>query len=292
MTTAWRIELPTGIGLNVVTAGDPANRPLILLHGFPESHRTWRGIAPLLADRFFLIMPDQRGYGASDLPSDVADYRPEALIADIFALAQAFELQQFALVGHDWGGAIAWAAALASPEQVAKLAVINSPHPWIFQKTLIENPAQRSASQYINLFRKPEIEDVIRWKGFEWFFERSLGDHVDIATIDPEERARYLSDWSRPGALTAMLNWYRATGLIVPLPGADMAEPRWMKRFPGLKVPTVVIWAMEDRALLPVQLDGLDAWVEDLAIVRIEEAGHFVPWERPDEVAAALLAFL
>ncbi len=292
MTDAKRVKLSTGVTLNVVEAGPKTGEPLILLHGFPESHRTWRGIAPALAEKFRLIMPDQRGFGASDLPQQVADYRPGKLTADIVALADALGLNQFALAGHDWGGAIAWAAAQAHCDRINRLIVINSPHPWVFQKTLIDDPAQRAASQYMNIFRKAETEAMIEWKGFDWFFERSFAPHVDLAIISEDERAGYIKDWSRKGALTAMLNWYRATGLKVPLPDADMTEPTWMAAFPKLTVPTLVIWGMLDPALLPIQLDALGDWVDDLTIVRLADAGHFAPWQAPDEVAKAMLDFL
>ena len=111
MTEVRRIALKTGVTLNVALAGDPASAPVILLHGFPESHRTWRGIAPLLQERFFLVMPDQRGFAGSDRPQEVEAYETDKVVGDIFALADALGLEHFALVGHDWGGAIAWPAA-------------------------------------------------------------------------------------------------------------------------------------------------------------------------------------
>ena len=292
MTAQRRIPLSGGVTLNVASAGDPANPPVILLHGFPESHRTWRLVAPLLAERFHLIMPDQRGFGASDRPSEVSAYAPHRLTADVFALADALKLERFALVGHDWGGAIAWTAALTNDPRLAKLAIVNAPHPWLFQKALIDDPDQRAASQYMNVFRSPATERMIEAKGFDWFFDRSFSAHVDLAIIPPEERARYIADWSRPGALTAMLNWYRATGLAVPLPGEDMGLPAWMDQVPKAHVPTLVVWGMLDPAILPGQLIGLEDWVDDLTITRLPDAGHFAPWQAPHDVAEALAGFL
>ncbi|MES2147825.1 MAG: alpha/beta fold hydrolase [Pseudomonadota bacterium] len=287
-----QVALSTGVTLNVVTAGSAANPPVILLHGFPESHRTWRLVAPLLAERFHLIMPDQRGFGASDRPADVRAYAPHRLTADVFALADALKLERFALVGHDWGGAIAWTAALTQDPRLAKLAIVNAPHPWLFQKALIDDPEQRAASQYMNIFRSPATERMIEAKGFDWFFDRSFSAHVDLAIIPPEERARYIADWSRPGALTAMLNWYRATGLAVPLPDEHMALPAWMDQVPKVHVPTLVLWGMLDPAILSGQLIGLEDWVDDLTIERLPDAGHFAPWQAPREVAEALADFL
>jgi len=293
VTDLRRVALSTGVTLNVALAGNPANPAVILLHGFPESHRTWRDIAPTLANDFYLVMPDQRGFGASDRPQEVEAYRADVLLRDIFALADALALDRFTLVGHDWGGAISWAAALRGDPRLIALAIINAPHPVIFQKSLIADPAQRAASQYISAFRTPGFERMIERMGYEAFFEKSFGAHVDLSIIPEAEKQRYLADWSQSGALTAMLNWYRGSQLVVPSPGATVALPDWLSNpFPKVTVPTLVVWGMKDPALLPLQLDGLDQWVKDLRIVRIPEAGHFAPWEAPDEVAAVLAPFL
>lgn len=293
MTEQRRIALSTGVTLNTAFAGDPDAPPVILLHGFPESHRTWREVAPLLQGKYRLIMPDQRGFGASDRPQDVEAYAADKLIGDIFALADSLGVERFALVGHDWGGAISWPAALRGDPRLERVAVINAPHPVVFQKSLIEDEDQREASQYIRAFRAPGFERSVEAMGYEAFFEKSFSRHVDLSIITDSERQRYLADWSRPGALTAMLNWYRASRLVVPSPGATIPLPDWLlEAFPTVKVPTLVIWGMEDPALLPVQLDGLDRLVEDLTIVRLPAAGHFAPWQAPKEVGAALLDFL
>jgi len=293
VTEFRQIALSTGVTLNVALAGDPANPAVVLLHGFPESHRTWRAIAPKLEDDFYLVMPDQRGFGASDRPQEAEAYSTNALVGDIFALAEALALERFALVGHDWGGAISWPAALSGDPRLIALAVINAPHPLIFQKSLIDDPAQRDASQYINAFRIPGFERSIEAMGFETFFDKSFSRHVDLAIVSDDEKHRYIADWSRSGAMVAMLNWYRGSKLVVPAPGEDATAPDWVSRpFPKVKVPTLVVWGMKDPALLPLQLDGLDEQVADLRIARIPEAGHFAPWEAPDQVVAALAPFL
>jgi pimeloyl-ACP methyl ester carboxylesterase len=129
--------------------------------------------------------------------------------------------------------------------------------------------------------------------GWEAFFDKSFSSHIDLATVEPEERAHYIAEWSRPGGFTAMLNWYRASKLVVPRPGIAVPLPDWvLGAFPKVAVPTLVIWGMRDRALLPIQLEGLDALVPDLRVHRIADAGHFVPWEKPEAVAAALKPFL
>ena len=293
MTEFRRIPLKTGVTLNVGLAGDPANPAIIFLHGFPESHRTWRAIAPELEDQFYLVTPDQRGFAGSDRPQEVEAYRTDLLVDDIFALAQALSIERFSLVGHDWGGAISWAAALRGDPRLERLVIINSPHPVIFQKSLIEDEEQRAASQYINAFRTPGFEKAVEAMGFPAFFEKSFSKHVDLAKISEAEKQQYLADWSQPGGLTAMLNWYRAAKVMVPRPGVTVPLPDLLLRaFPKVKVPTLVIWGMRDGALLPLQLDGMDALVEDLTVVRLPDVGHFAPWEAPDAVLQALEPFL
>ena len=293
MTEFRRVELSTGVALNVAIDGPDDGPSVILLHGFPESHRTWREIAPRLADCFRLVMPDQRGFAGSDMPPSVDDYATGKLVDDLFALADALHIGRFALVGHDWGGAVAWAAALGGDPRLARLAIVNSPHPAVFQKSVIEDSEQRAASQYINAFKAPGIEEHIRGKGFDWFFERSFSPHVDLALISPAEKRQYLADWSQPGALEAMLNWYRASKMVVPPHGVTIPLPDFLLRISRtIRIPTLVIWGMRDPALLPVQLDGLDRLVDDLQIVRLPDAGHFAPWEAPDKVVSALAPFL
>ena len=293
MTQFRRVALKTGVTLNVALAGDPAKPAVMLLHGFPESHRTWREVAPRLEDQFFLVMPDQRGFAGSDLPQEVDDYKTDTLIDDIFALADALDVERFALVGHDWGGAIAWGAALRNDPRLTRLAIVNAPHPVIFQKSLIEDADQRAASQYITAFRTPGFEKAVEAMGYEAFFEKTFARHTDVSKVPESEKQQYIADWSQPGAFSAMLNWYRGSRVIVPPPGVTVPLPDWLLRaFPKVEVPTLVIWGMKDAALLPIQLEGLGELVNDLTSVRLPDAGHFAPWEAGDAVARALQPFL
>ena len=288
-----RIALSTGISLNVATAGDPAAEPIILLHGFPESHRTWRELAPLLSGKLRLVMPDQRGFGDSDRPQEVGAYATETLLADLFALADALGIDRFALVGHDWGGAIAWAAAIKGDPRVERLAIVNSPHPLIFQKSLIEDDDQRAASQYIRAFREPGFEKFVEGVGYEAFFDKSFSKHVDVASIPAEERQHYIAQWSRPGALTSMLNWYRASKMVVPQPGITVDVPDLVLRaFPKIHIPVRIVWGLEDKALLPIQLEGIGEIGDDVEVFPLKGVGHFAPWEAAELVADALLPFL
>lgn len=288
-----KLQLSTGITMNVALAGPEDAPPVILLHGFPESHRTWRELAPLLSGKLRLVMPDQRGFGDSDRPQEVGAYATETLLADLFALADALGIDRFALVGHDWGGAIAWAAAIKGDPRVERLAIVNSPHPLIFQKSLIEDEDQRAASQYIRAFREPGFEKFVEGVGYEAFFDKSFSKHVDVASIPAEERQHYIAQWSRPGALTSMLNWYRASKMVVPQPGITVDVPDLVLRaFPKIHIPVRIVWGLEDKALLPIQLEGIGEIGDDVEVFPLKGVGHFAPWEAAELVADALLPFL
>jgi pimeloyl-ACP methyl ester carboxylesterase len=291
--TVTRIGLPTGVELCVQLGGPEEAEAILFLHGFPESHRTWREVAPDLARDFRTVAPDQRGFGASGKPEGVEQYRTDRILDDLIALADALGIGRFTLVGHDWGGAVAWLAALRHPDRIARLVIVNAPHPYVFQRSLIDDPAQRAASQYISAFRNPAMERGIEAMGLETFFAKTFASHADVGRLSPQEKQAYLDDWAMPGALTAMLNWYRASEIVVPQVGEDADPPVWTTlAFPNIVVPTLVIWALKDVALLPVQLEGLHSLVEDLRIVTIPDAGHFVPWERPEPVIAAIRDFM
>ena len=291
--TTTRIALPTGATLNVVDEGPRDGEAIVLLHGFPESHRTWRAVVPDLARDFRVVAPDQRGFAGSDKPEGVEAYRTEHILEDLIALTDALGLKQFTLAGHDWGGAVAWLAALRHPDRIKRLVIVNSPHPLVFQKSLIEDEAQRAASQYIRAFRNPAMEQGIAAMGFETFYEKTFGGHADLSLIPPEERQTYLDQWSASGALTAMLNWYRASEMVVPAIGEDAALPAWVNLpFPKVTVPTLVVWGLRDTALLPVQLATMHEHVPDLRTAATADAGHFIPWEYPDFVIAAIRDFI
>jgi pimeloyl-ACP methyl ester carboxylesterase len=271
-----RIRLSTGVELDVAISGNPANPPIILLHGFPESHRTWRHQTPELARDHYVVAPDQRGFARSSKPEGVENYAAGKIVADLIALADALEIGDFTLVGHDWGGAVAWMAALQHPLRIKRLIIINAPHPKIFQKSLFDDAEQRKASQYINRFRDTRLDQGLVGAGLERFFAST-----------------YMDEWGQPGAMTAMLNWYRASGVVVPKPDEEVERPLWLDApFPPVTQPTLVIWGMKDFALLPVQIEGLDEVVPRLTLVKIADAGHFVPWEKPEAVTAAMREWL
>lgn len=287
-----RIALPTGVELDVAIAGDPKNPAIFLLHGFPESHRTWRHQIPALAKDHYVIAPDQRGFARSSKPEGTENYSPDKPVADLLALADHLGVGDFTLVGHDWGGAIAWMAALQHPQRIKRLIIVNAPHPLVFQRSLFDDAEQRESSQYITAFRNPDFETFIDRMGIPTFFDTSFAKYTDAAALAPERDA-YIDEWSQPGTMTGMLNWYRGSSVIVPAPGETPERPAWLDGpFPPVTQPTLVIWGMKDTALRPVQLAELPNYVPDLTLVKIEDAGHFVPWEKPEPVTAAIRDWL
>ena len=288
-----RIPLSTGVTLNARHGGPEGAPAILFLHGFPESHRTWRNQIDDLSRDFRVVAPDQRGFGGADRPEGVENYETARIVQDAMALMDALGIDHFTLAGHDWGGAVAWTAALQHPKRVGRLIIVNAPHPLLFQKSLIEDEAQREASQYINFFRSEMAEAAIVAMGLEAFMEKVLLSHADPTKLPAEERQHYLEDWRQPGALTSMLNWYRASALVVPKPGEDAKAPLWTHApFPKLPMPTLVVWGLKDPALLPVQLEGLADQVQDLRIVTSPTASHFIPWEEPGTVTAAIRDFV
>jgi pimeloyl-ACP methyl ester carboxylesterase len=289
-----RVQLPNGISLNIVDEG-PVDAPvLIFLHGFPESHRTWRHQIAHFADRFRCIAPDQRGYRGSSKPQEVAAYTPDKLIGDVFLLADALGIAHFTIVGHDWGGALAWGVALGGQHaRVTRAVIANAPHPVTFQKLLYTHPGQREASQYIRGFRDTANDTLVKEHGLTGLLLKEVKWDRPTA-MEPEERDALLLDWQNRDAAFGMLNYYRASPIDVPTMDAPFEIPAgWTPpALPKLTIPTLVIWGLDDLALPPENLDGLEEIIDPLTIVRVPDCGHFVPWEAPDAVNAAMEAFL
>ncbi|PLK25532.1 alpha/beta fold hydrolase [Novosphingobium sp. TH158] len=289
-----RVALANGTQLDVLDCG-PADAPaLIFLHGFPESHRTWRHQVAHFSDRFRCIAPDQRGYRGSSKPQDVASYTPDKLIGDVFQLADALGIGQFTVVGHDWGGAIAWGVALLGQgTRVTRAVIANAPHPALFQKLLYIDPVQRAASQYMREFRDPANDALVREHGLGGLLLKAV-KWERSQKLEPEVRDAQFADWQDRDAAFAMLNWYRASPIVVPALDEPLALPDdWQEPpLPPLEIPTLVIWAMDDLALPPCNLDGMDAIIPSLTLCPVHGCGHFVPWEDPQAVNAAMDAFL
>jgi len=277
-----RLALPTGVELDTTLGGPPGAPPILFLHGFPESRRTWRHQIADLARDHQVAAPNQRGYARSSKPRGVPNYRVDKIVTDALALADALGWDRFTLAGHDWGGAVAWAAALKHPDRIARLVIANAPHPQVFRQSLLHDPKQRKASAYIAAFRFPGFISLAEALGPERIW-KLFSKTIPVRLLSDEDKSAYLDEWSQPGAIRGMLNWYRAMDSLPKSGGED---------FPPITRPTLVLWGMKDKALLPIQLYGLDAHVPDLTLERLPGAGHFTPWEAPAEVTAAIRRFL
>jgi len=284
-----------GIDLHVRAMGDPAAPLVLFLHGFPEYSGAWDEVLPAFAGEFHAVAPDQRGYGRSAKPHGVDAYRIKHLVRDVLALGdQLSPGRPFALVGHDWGASVAYATAIAAPARISGLAVINGVHPGPFQRALIEDEGQRQASSYIPYLRDLRAEERLSANGFE----KLIGMLVRFGPqpwLTPERRAAYIEAWSMPGALTGMLNWYRASPLLVPAPGEAVDPAKVVKLDPAqlrIRMPHLVIWGMDDRALPPSARATLADYCDNLTVHEIAGADHWVVHQRPADVVAHLKAFL
>ncbi len=284
-----------GIDLFVRSMGDPGAPLILFLHGFPEYSGAWDEVLPAFAAQFHAVAPDQRGYGRSSKPEGVEAYKVKHLVRDVLALGhQLSPNRPFALVAHDWGASVAYAAAIAAAGRISRLAVINGVHPGPFQRALIEDEAQRTASSYMHYLRAPEAEARLSANGFEKLLGM-LSRFGPQPWLTPEKRAAYVEAWSAPGALTGMLNWYRASPLVVPQPGEAVDCAKVMKLDPAvlrIRMPHLVIWGMDDQALLPVSRATLADYCDDLAVREIAGADHWVVHQRTDEVVGHLRDFL
>ena len=290
-----RVTLANGIELDVVDEGPRDAPALIFLHGFPESHRTWRNQIAHFSDRFRCIAPDQRGYRDSSKPKEVADYTPDKLIGDVFQLADALGVEDFTIIGHDWGGAIAWGVALSGQhKRVTRAIIANAPHPTIYSKLLYTDPEQRAAGQYMRHYRDTSRDVEIREKGLTAFIDGTAAADDVLPADDPEECEIILADWSDGDAAIAMLNWYRATPLAVPPSDApyEIPEGAQLPKVSPLTIPTLVIWAMKDHALTSGNIEGLDEHITDLTLMKIPDCGHFVTWGAPEKFNTAMDEFL
>ena len=275
-----------GIELSCRAAGRVGAPLLVFLHGFPEAAFVWDELLEYFADRYRCVAPNLRGYERSSSPTDVASYRAKHLVGDIAALIESLGGAVEALVAHDWGGALAWGLAAQQPELLKRLVIINSPHPATFLRELQSSPSQQAASAYMNFLCRPDAEALLSANDFArmWPFFTNMGasdpGRVGGGWLTEAVRDRYRAVWSI--GLTGGCNYYRASPLRPPL-GPDDAvmkivlDPATVTS----RVPTLVIWAEDDIALPSTLLDGLDAFVPDLRLVRVPGATHWIIHERP-----------
>jgi pimeloyl-ACP methyl ester carboxylesterase len=289
-----------GVRLHYAKSG--SGQLMLFLHGFPEFWYAWKDQLDEFGRDHLAVAPDMRGYNLSSKPEGVDQYRMPLLIEDVRALAAHLGFgasRKFILVGHDWGGAVAWSYAAAHPDTLEKLIIINAPHPTIFGRELRENPAQQKASAYMLMFRDPEAEKTLSANGHRMLVEAVLGSGLKQGHITEADKAAYLEAWSQPGALTGGLNYYRAAQIGPPPAAASPAAsaPPAASASGGptalvVKVPTLVIWGEKDTALLTGNLNGLDAVVPQLTVKRIPDGTHWVVHEKRDEINRSIREFI
>ncbi len=282
-TILEHIYLPTnGIRLHVTQAGSRYGPTVFLLHGFPEYWYGWRmQIQPLVEAGFRLWIPDQRGYNLSDKPRGIAAYRFDKLADDIAGLIDVAGVEKIYLAGHDWGAEVAWWIAIKYPERLHKLAILNGPHPAVMLQTLLHNPQQLRRSWYMFFFQLPALaEAILRNNDFE-LMTKMLVSGSTPGSFTQDDIEHYKQAWWRKGAISGMLNWYRAAIQMPPTLSKDMR----------IKVPTLMLWGAKDSALgLEMAQPSLDL-CDDGRLVVFDESSHWVQHDEAEAVNKHLVDF-
>jgi len=269
------------VRLHTVLAG-PEDGPLaVLLHGFPDASHGWHRQVPALAEAGFrVVAPDQRGYATSDKPAGLDAYRLERLAQDVVDLAGALGRRRFAVVGHDWGGIVAWALALRHSDRVERAAILNAPHPATLLRYSLRHPSQLARSWYVLAFQLPGLPERLFRAGDFRLARRALLATSRPGTFTADDLRQYREAWAQPGAVTGMLNWYRALRRRAPPP-----EER-------VRVPALVLWGDRDAFLEPGLADAALARCDAGRLVRFGDLGHWLHQEDPARVNPPLLDFL
>lgn len=272
-----------GVRLHVVEAGPPDGEPLVLLHGFPEFWYSWQKQIPYFADRGYrVIVPDQRGYGASDRPAGLSAYRLDALAADVVGLIDAVGAERACVVGHDWGGGVALWTAFRHPARVRRLVVLNCPHWRAMERALRRSWAQRRKSWYMAFFQLPWLPEWLARRNDFRMLADALVRTSRPGTFTEADLAEYRRAWARPGVLTGMINWYRA---VVQRPPHFPADSR-------IRVPTLVLWGSRDAFLNRELAQGTVEQCDAGELVTLDDATHWLHHEQPDRVNERIDAFL
>ncbi|MEM1659160.1 MAG: alpha/beta hydrolase [Candidatus Jordarchaeales archaeon] len=273
------------VKLHCVTQGE--GRLVVLLHGFPEFWYSWRRQIPVLAKHFKVVAPDMRGYNLSDKPSGVENYRIDLLVKDVVGLIEHFGEGKAFVVGHDWGGVVAWTLAATRPDVVEKLVVMNAPHPSVWQKKAKTSVRQLQKSWYIFFFQLAEVPERFLSKNNYLFLRETLRrTAVNAKTFTDEDIEEYVKAWSQPGALTAMINYYRAN--IRPEVFMEDIE----LEMPKIKAPTLVLWGEDDFALTREVSEGTEDYIDAPFAIKYLPCGHWIQNEMPETVNKHLRKFL
>ena len=273
-------------GLTFNLAGAGSGPPVLLLHGFPDQWRLWRHQLPALAEAGHrVIAPDLRGFGDTDKPAEVADYKMRTLVGDAVGLLDALGVERAAVVGHDWGAGLAWMLATFAPDRVSRLVAISVGHPVAFAAA---GMAQKQRSWYMLWFQFPGVAERVLPEGDWAVFRRWAWDGIGPGE-DPD-CDRQVADLSRPGALTAGLNWYRANVDPATFVASD---PAARSSLPPVACPTLGVWGSEDFALTEAQMTGSERFVAGpWRYQRLDGVGHWVPVHAPERLNRLLVEFL
>jgi len=275
MTLTFEFITTNGIQLHTALAGHKDGEPVILLHGFPEAWFGWKNqIEVLVQAGYRVIIPDQRGYNLSDKPAGVDQYNMAVLVDDILGLAENLGYDQFNLAGHDFGAMVSWSLALRAPDRIKRMVIANVPHPTVFRNYLRSHPSQMLKSWYAIFFQLPGLPErfvkASNWK----FLTRAMPDYWG-----EDQYNRYREAWSQPGAITAMINWYRAT----------FSRSGTSRKSEEIQPPTLIIWGKKDphlsHQMAPLSLD----YCLDGELVFFEDASHWVQHDKADEVSQLLI---
>ena len=281
-TWQHRNIITNGIRMHYVLAGEESNGPLIvLLHGFPEFWYSWRHQILFLAELgYTVIAPDLRGYNDTDKPR--TGYDVPMLLRDIEGLIKGLGQEKAIIVGHDWGGVLAWAFAMRYPQMTQRLIVLNAPHPWAFQREL-RTLKQIRKSWYVYFFQLPGLPEAILGANHAQTIGKVIYETaMQKSAFPPDVLLQYRVAMSKPGALTASLNYYR-----------QIARRGYgIKQGTIIQAPTLLIWGTQDTALDTALTYGLESWVPKIQVRRIATSGHWVQQEQPDEVNNLMQRFL
>jgi pimeloyl-ACP methyl ester carboxylesterase len=272
-----------GIQLHAITAGPTDGDPVVLLHGFPEFWYGWRNQIPELVDAGYrVIVPDQRGFNRSDKPAGIDAYTIDKPAADALGLLDTLGYDRVNFVGHDWGGAVVWEILLEHPHRVGKAVTMNVPHPSVFREFVLQKPAQLLKSWYMIFFQIPRFPEWLwsadGWRILRWFIDTS--NREDTFTGDDLER--YREAWSRPGAFTGMLNWYRA---LTQGSASDRSTP-------VVEPPNLLIWGMDDPYLHRGMARSSIEYCPNGRLETATDATHWIQHEIPDRVNDLVLSYL
>ena len=282
MSPRHRHVVVQGIRLHIVEDG-PADGPAILfLHGFPEFWYGWHRQLPFFAEAGYrVIAPDQRGYNLSDKPGGIGAYKIDTLAGDAVGLLDALNIDQAFLVGHDWGGFVAWWAAASAPERFPRVAILNVPHPLVMRRFLKKDKKQRRRSWYIFFFQLPWLPEFWYRRRNFLIGERSIRGTARRGTFTDDDMTAYREAWRQPGALRAMIHWYRASMRRRPASQGAMRIPQ----------PTLLLWGLRDRFLSRRMIAPSLEFCDDGHLQEFPKATHWVHHEEPDEINRALADF-